>query len=96
MGLNEKGDGIRCPDCGQPQPGLRRPNSLRQTLVGGWSCVNCGCEMDKSGQKIEAAGAAGPPLSDANHEQEWSAGTIVSFDDQGRSPLERLFEEENK
>lgn len=41
-----------CPRCATQQPTWRRPTSLRQTLLGGWTCANCGTEMDRNGQAI--------------------------------------------
>ncbi len=43
----------KCPDCGQSLPRLRVPTSARQLLQGGWTCPDCGCEMDRQGRKIE-------------------------------------------
>jgi hypothetical protein len=45
---------VFCPDCGLQMPKFRTPHSLRQALWGGWTCRDCGCEMDKWGQKIES------------------------------------------
>ena len=42
----------RCPDCGEKYPRFRIPTSFRQALRGGQTCKNCGCEIDKSGNKI--------------------------------------------
>lgn len=44
---------IICPDCGTQQPRIRMPKSLREALWGGTTCNNCGCKMDKFGQKIK-------------------------------------------
>ena len=41
-----------CPVCGMPSPGVRLPHSLRQALWGGWTCTQCGAELDKWGVKI--------------------------------------------
>ena len=50
MGMNFKK--VNCPQCQTPMPRTRAPKSLRQTLWGGWTCPQCGCEMDKYGQPI--------------------------------------------
>jgi hypothetical protein len=42
-----------CPDCGAEQPKVRKPKNLRQILWGGNTCQECGCEMDRFGEKIE-------------------------------------------
>ena len=45
--VNAKGG---CPKCGTPVPGVRTPTSLRQALWGGWTCAECGTEMDRKGE----------------------------------------------
>lgn len=44
---------VKCPECGEVQPRVRKPKNLRQALWGGWTCANCDTEMDKYGVKIE-------------------------------------------
>jgi hypothetical protein len=43
---------ILCPCCKLPLPAKRKPTSLSQTLWGGWTCSNCGCEIDKDGKML--------------------------------------------
>lgn len=43
----------KCPDCGEPLPKVRKPANKRQMLWGGWTCPECGCEVDRKGKKIE-------------------------------------------
>lgn len=45
-----------CPDCKRslPRGQVRVPKSVRQALWGGSTCMNCGCEVDKWGNKIES------------------------------------------
>lgn len=38
-----------CSKCGYDLPQIRKPKNLRQVLWGGWTCPNCGAELDKSG-----------------------------------------------
>lgn len=45
--VNERGG---CLECGLPVPMFRRPSSFRQFLWGGWTCSNCGTEMDRQGR----------------------------------------------
>ena len=40
----------RCSNCGHVQPIIRLPQNLRQLLLGGWTCENCGSELDSSGR----------------------------------------------
>jgi transposase-like protein len=44
--------GVVCPKCGAEQPILRMPKSTREIFKGGWTCKNCGCEMDRFGKEI--------------------------------------------
>lgn len=43
---------IHCPKCGTKVPLVRAPNSFRQAMWGGYSCRQCGTEMDKWGREI--------------------------------------------
>ena len=52
MGINLKG--VACPSCGEPAPPVRKPNSMRQFLWGGWTCKKCGTEMDKYGEELHS------------------------------------------
>ena len=45
--------GVPCPRCGEPLPAMRVPKNLNQTLWGGWTCDECGCEVDKWGREVE-------------------------------------------
>ncbi len=36
-----------CPKCGEERPIFRIPRNLSQTLKGGWTCKNCGSEINK-------------------------------------------------
>ena len=42
-----------CPTCGTQQPAYRKPTSFRQAMWGGWTCTNCGTELDRNGKAIE-------------------------------------------
>ncbi|WP_459788707.1 hypothetical protein [Alteriqipengyuania sp. 357] len=39
-----------CPRCGQSLPAMRMPRSVRQALVGGWTCRQCSAEITKWGE----------------------------------------------
>jgi RNase P subunit RPR2 len=41
-----------CPECGTIQPRVRKPKNFRQALWGGNTCENCGCEMDRFGNRL--------------------------------------------
>jgi hypothetical protein len=42
-----------CPTCGTRQPARRQPTSFRQLMWGGWTCANCGTEIDRHGKAID-------------------------------------------
>jgi hypothetical protein len=44
-----------CPTCGTPLPKEREPRSARQAMWGGWTCTECGAEVDKWGREIQRA-----------------------------------------
>ncbi|MDI1243356.1 MAG: hypothetical protein PSX80_15690 [bacterium] len=44
-----------CPSCRTRVPRYRTPASLRQALWGGWTCENCGTEMDRHGMELTRA-----------------------------------------
>jgi len=44
-----------CPECHTPAPQYRKANSWRQALWGGWTCENCGCDMDRRGKLLTAS-----------------------------------------
>jgi hypothetical protein len=41
---------LSCPCCKTQLPKLRKPQSLRQAMWGGWTCRVCGAEVDKWGR----------------------------------------------
>jgi hypothetical protein len=42
-----------CTECGTPVPPVRKPANWRQALWGGWTCSQCGFELDKWGKPVE-------------------------------------------
>jgi len=44
---------VTCPTCATEQPLWRKPNAFRQLMFGGWTCPNCGTEIDRHGKAIE-------------------------------------------
>ena len=50
MGININPS--QCPRCQTAMPSVRATKSLNQALWGGWSCPNCGCELDKWGREV--------------------------------------------
>ncbi len=41
-----------CSECGTPAPVVRVPRNRQQMLWGGWTCEECGLELDKWGQPV--------------------------------------------
>ena len=50
--INESGG---CPECNADVPAFRTPTSLRQAMWGGWTCENCGTELDRHGMELSQA-----------------------------------------
>jgi hypothetical protein len=42
----------KCPECGVALPKARKPANSKQALWGGWTCHECGCEVDRQGRMI--------------------------------------------
>jgi hypothetical protein len=47
-----------CTECGTPMPMIRKPANWRQALWGGWTCPECGLELDKWSRPVEGQPAA--------------------------------------
>ncbi len=43
---------VLCPKCSAKMPHIRIPQNERQKEWGGWTCFNCGIEMDKWGKEV--------------------------------------------
>jgi hypothetical protein len=43
---------VLCPKCGSAAPAIRQSANLSQTLWGGWSCPQCGIEIDNGETKL--------------------------------------------
>ena len=41
-----------CPKCATKLPMLRKPKNKDQAMFGGWTCKNCGIEIDKYGKEL--------------------------------------------
>jgi hypothetical protein len=51
-----------CPDCGNRCSIIQSPltKTTRQWIEGGFRCAHCGCESDRSGNKVVAGAALNP------------------------------------
>jgi hypothetical protein len=47
---------VTCPRCKTLLPQIRKPQSTRQKLWGGWKCPGCGVEIDKWGREVSGGG----------------------------------------
>jgi hypothetical protein len=47
---------VFCPRCNTQLPAVRQPQSLRQAMWGGWTCMVCGIEVDKWGRELASVG----------------------------------------
>jgi hypothetical protein len=50
IGINTKT--VHCPRCGLKAPMVRKPESARQIMWGGWTCQTYDCEFDKYGNEL--------------------------------------------
>lgn len=73
---------VSCPRCKTPLPRLRKPQTWRQSLWGGWTCAACGAEVDKWGR--EAASLAKIQNDSTRNSSVW--------EDQGNTFFSRLGE----
>lgn len=68
-----------CTQCGTPAPLVRKPANASQTLWGGWTCAECGFELDKWGR----------PLEEQNTLAKWAVLPAVADVDEEPRPLKR-------
>jgi len=81
-----------CPNCGVKVPAIRTPTSTRQALWGGWTCSSCGCEIDKWGKEMNTAKIE----PEQKQIEETQTSFVKPFDEKGKTPVEKIFEENNK
>ncbi len=81
----------RCPKCEESLPRFRKPTTQHQAMWGGSTCNNCGCEIDKWGVEISPQNNASPQNQLSNADRE-----IPFFDEDGKSPTERIFDSREK
>lgn len=76
---------IDCPVCGKTVPFACHPTSSRQVQFGGWTCRECGAELDEMGINMS-------PLIEATRERE-EAKFVAAYRQDGGTPLEKVFDE---
>src|SRR5947209_2203424 len=69
-----------CTQCGTPAPAIRKPANRRQMLWGGWTCAECGYELDKWGR----------PLAEQNTLARWAVLPAVEEADRRRPGDKRV------
>jgi hypothetical protein len=81
-----------CPRCSAKVPRIREPKSIHQALWGGATCSVCGCEMDKWGKELNAIN----PKDTHKQIEEARTNFVTPFDEEGKTPVEKVFEENSK
>ncbi len=79
-----------CPRCEQPIGRFERLNSVRELLLGGWTCPKCGSEFDQL-DNIRIARAWNAHLRDLSKRSR--RADIDRGRKDGRTPVERLIDE---
>ncbi len=97
--VNRKGElGVNlmpliCPRCGKKTELFRTSNLINKPSWGGGACSNCGCEMDKWGNEV-------PTVSETNTSpkslEQSKTEPFIFYDSKGKTPVERIFDENNK
>lgn len=97
--INRKGDlGINfrhpiCPNCGE-KTDLIRPPTMKQPIPwGAGVCAICGCEMDKWGNEISTLPENQKVAKQLEH---LKITPISTFDEFGKTRLEKIFEDNDK
>jgi hypothetical protein len=79
-----------CPRCGKNTELFRSPHLINQASWGGGACSNCGCEMDKWGHRVASDDEREKIPAQLEHGK---TNPIATFDKDGKTPLERVFDE---
>jgi hypothetical protein len=82
-----------CRHCNAAMPVVRAPANFRQMMWGGWTCSECGLEVDKWGEPVpDQAGPAkwSTPMVDPRNQAriERPADTRITKPDEGVKPQE--------
>ncbi len=75
-----------CTQCGTPAPAIRTPANRRQMLWGGWTCAECGYELDKWGR----------PVAEQNTLARWAVLPAVEEADRRRPRDDRVRGKQDK
>ncbi len=49
------GQPVLCERCGTEMPMFRKPKNMKQGLWGGYTCPNCGADLDARGREVTTA-----------------------------------------
>jgi hypothetical protein len=79
-----------CPTCGKKLPAVRTPKSIKQAMWGGTTCPSCGTEVDKWGKIIQSKSE---PDDFPKQIEQTKTDYIEHFDEKGKTPIEKVFEE---
>lgn len=86
---------VNCPRCFTEMPSLRIPTSLKQTMWGGWSCKNCGSELDKYGSLIDEDNQK-EVTKRYIAENYGVTPPVAHFDNDKKTPLERVLSQQKQ
>lgn len=76
---------IDCPACGARIPFASKPTSAQQARLGGWTCYECGAEIDEMGVDLSPLIEAGRKVDEAKF--------VTAYRQDGGSPIERVINE---
>jgi hypothetical protein len=76
---------VDCPVCGKSVPLVSVPTSSRQARLSGWTCAQCGAELDEMGVDMS-------PLIEAARQVDETPFRYAMRHD-GGTPVERVIEE---
>jgi len=62
---------VSCPCCKTLLPWVRKPQSLRQAMWGGYTCPSCGAEVDKWGRDLTPAAKTAADLTHRSVKEGW-------------------------
>jgi hypothetical protein len=79
-----------CPTCGEKLPAVRKPASMNQALWGGETCQSCQTEVDKWGNIVSSNSETKEP---PRRIEQAKTDFIKPFDESGKTPVEKIFEE---
>ena len=81
---------LNCPTCGEKLPAVRTPKSFTQAMWGGATCEFCQTEVDKWGNIVNSKSEQ---KTSPQQIEEAKTEFVKPFDESGKTPVEKIFEE---